>query len=1029
VCNVTLSITSSSLLSQSTIQGEGSGANLISITSPHSRLLTLRMVNLIITDFGSYDRNNVSISLQNMSRVVFNDVTLLSNSGGQRALLLIENCDFASFLNCVVKGNTYDSNSQQGVIQLLNTSNAVLKSSIFSSNKGGNGALSVVGGNYLTVSDCTFHDNFTGGKGGAIYQNNMYFSRYTNCTFSHNTCLGYGGGGAVYALGFPTSATTYVNCTFSNNYAYDGGGAVKVTGMRSTHYGGLFYRNSGPGGGALYSDYSLNVTSCTFTGNTAHAVLHPNGDAAYYTPSGGAVYLDGAEGCWVVNSTFIENNANTTGGAVTAAAVSNMHVTGCTFVNNSAFRNGGAISFESHSSGVSIVGTKFSMNSALHNGGAISFSTQSTVISVLDTIFSSNSALQGSGGAIFFSASCSTISVGGLLPLTLNITYANATSYSDNYFGADHYGFIDMPQVSGYYVVFDSTTVLDGDGFYNGIQIMGSSTALLYQGREYWQYKDLLPFPNTTYIGDLSTWPGIGGNSALYVPGPLLAFNIHEEGDHYHFTAYPMVDRSDDATIFECNSAAMSGGAIFWGDANANTFIVPGTSFTNNTVTGPTGSGGALYFQLSNNLIHIYSSLFSGNSAVKGGAITVSQSNYPIGFYGCVFLDNYASKAGGAVFLGDGNGFGVLQTITGNAVKFNKTLFFNNTAMETGGAVHVSRVNAVTFTDTTLSCNSAGMDGGALYLDFQNSAQLSSSILSGNTAMRYGGAVASNSGNTISFYNTTSFSNNTAGLQGGVLYASAGSLVTFHSTVIFINNSCLAAVGRGGAVSICVNSALNLLGDSSFLSNTAGKHGGAVYCSASALQLGSGDIIFDSNTAGQGSALRLESIALNSLTISPSNTAAIAFTRNHCTGRGGTVSWIKDPAARAGAYSAGSVLNFNRIVYISNIAVFGNKSSTQATSLRYAGNNVSLVSTYYFKLLPHPTVHLLDFFSAKDISDSTAVVTAAVVTSSCSGRVGYLSGITTSTALAGDVVFTSLTAFCFPGGNMTLKYTGVNDII
>jgi predicted outer membrane repeat protein len=1023
-CNITLSITSRSQLSQATIQGEGSGTDLLFITSPHSRLLSLHLVNLLIKDFGTYGQNNVSISLQNISRVVLNDVTLVSNSGGQRAVLLIENCDFASIVNGVVKGNNYDSQSQQGVIQLLNTATVVLKGCIFSSNRGGNGALAVVGGNYLAVSNCIFHDNFAGGKGGAIYQNNMISSTYINCTFNRNTCLGYGGGGAVYALGFPTYATAYVNCTFSKNYAYDGGGAVKVTGMSSTHFGGTFYQNSGPGGGALYSDTSMNVTFCTFTGNSARAVLHPNGDAAYYTPSGGALYLDGSQSCWIANCTFIGNSANTTGGAMTAAAVRDMHVTGCTFVNNSAFRNGGAISLESHSSGVSIIGNVFTSNNALYNGGAVSFSTESTVISILQTIFTLNTAVRGSGGAIYFSASCSTISIGGLLPLTLNITFANATTYENNYFGADHYGYVDMPQVSGYYVVFDATTVLDGDGFYNGIQIIGTGSALLYEGRDYWQYKDLLPFPNTSFIGDLSTWPGIGGNAALYVPGPLLAFNIHEEGDHYHFTVYPMVGRSQDATVFEGNTAAISGGAIFWGDANAKAFIVPGTTFTNNTVIGPAGSGGALYFQLSNNLIHIYSSLFSGNSAGRGGAITVSQSNYPIGFYSCVFSDNYASKAGGGVFLGDGNGFGVLQIITGNAIKFYNTVFFNNTAMETGGAVHVSRVNAVTFNDTSLSGNTAGRDGGALYFDFQNSAQLSSSTFFGNSATRYGGAIASNSGNTISFYNTTYLTSNNAGLEGGVLYACTGSVVTFHSSVKFVNNSCLAALGRGGAVSVSVNSALTLLGESSFFGNTAGQYGGAVYSSASALLLGSEDIVFDSNTASQGSALRLEALAVDSLKISPSNTTAISFSRNRCRGRGGTVSWTKDPTAQVGTYSAGSILNFKRIVYRSNIAVFGSTSSTQATSLRYAGKNVTLVSTYYSKLLPHPSVHLLDFFSAKDITDSTAVVTAVVVTSSCSGRVGYLSGVTTSTALTGEAVFTSLTAFCYPGGNMTLKYTG-----
>jgi hypothetical protein len=165
-------------------------------------------------------------------------------------------------------------------------------------------------------------------------------------------------------------------------------------------------------------------------------------------------------------------------------------------------------------------------------------------------------------------------------------------------------------------------------------------------------------------------------------------------------------------------------------------------------------------------------------------------------------------------------------------------------------------------------------------------------------------------------------------------------------------------------------------------------------------------------------------LTTGSLSISSSNSTSITYTDNRCSGRGGTVSWTKDPAADAGTYSAYDIINFNRIIYSNNSAIFGSNTSTQATSLVFAGGNLSLVNDYYSVLMPHPTVHLLDYFSAKDVSDSSAVVTATVVTSSCLGHVGYLSGITTATSSLGDAVFTGLTAFCYPGGHMTLKYTG-----
>ena len=75
-------------------------------------------------------------------------------------------------------------------------------------------------------------------------------------------------------------------------------------------------------------------------------------------------------------------------------------------------------------------------------------------------------------------------------------------------------------------------------------------------------------------------------------------------------------------------------------------------------------------------------------------------------------------------------------------------------------------------------------------------------------------------------------------------------------------------------------------------------------------------------------------------------------------------------------------------------------------------------------MLPYPKMHLLDYFSVKDITDSTTIVTASVASHSCSGKQGYLSGITTEVAVKGDIQFSRLSAYCFPGGTMTVKYTG-----
>jgi hypothetical protein len=79
-------------------------------------------------------------------------------------------------------------------------------------------------------------------------------------------------------------------------------------------------------------------------------------------------------------------------------------------------------------------------------------------------------------------------------------------------------------------------------------------------------------------------------------------------------------------------------------------------------------------------------------------------------------------------------------------------------------------------------------------------------------------------------------------------------------------------------------------------------------------------------------------------------------------------------------------------------------------------------------VLPHPTIHLLDYFSNKDITDNSTLVTASVFKSFCLPRVGYLNGEFSELAVAGDAKFDGLNIFCYPGGNMTLKYTGKSHL-
>ena len=468
-------------------------------------------------------------------------------------------------------------------------------------------------------------------------------------------------------------------------------------------------------------------------------------------------------------------------------------------------------------------------------------------------------------------------------------------------------------------------------------------------------------------------------------------YKIHRDGNFFYFTAYPILTDQIPNT-FTGNTAALSGGAIYWGIANAEIFIMPGTLFINNTVTAIDGSGGAMFLEKSNRLIYMYSSVFVDNEAYQGGALALSQSNYPMSMYLCSFTGNCASGYGGAVYLGDGNGYGFFKIFTTSVIRFLGAVFSKNTALIGGGGVYSSNSNAVMFNDTVMVSNYANISGGAIHFESQNIARLSRVTLLNNVAGLYGGAIQSHIANRIAFHNLSLFTENSAGLDGGAVAMTLGSIISFD-------------------------------GETSFTTNNASRDGGAIYSSASILGLGAVAINFTLNSASRGSALRLEEIVVNSVRISPSN-ESIVFSQNVCSGRGGTVSWIKDPASTGGTFAASANSTSSRVVYRNNVAAFGSNSSTQATSLKYAGYDPSTVTRYFSALLPLPTVLLLDYYSAQDFSDSTTTVTVSVASSSCLGHVGYLSGITTTVAERGSAKFANLTAFCFPGGSMTLTYTG-----
>jgi predicted outer membrane repeat protein len=964
LCNISVIITSNSFSRQATIQATGTG--LLDISSNSTRAISLNLTGLVITgllitDLGT---SGHGLHLSGLDNVTVDRVTLLSNTAypgyaffeivrsrlitfsnflvedNTGYIIHVKTTEYVIFTGCDFNTNIISELLDPGIVVIESVIHLSLTNTAFLGNLASRGSvLHVTKIKEIAISSCSFLNNF--GFYSLAVQNGTDSLNLTDCSFVQNSAEH---GGALYL--YSASSSYMKNCSFINNHATSSGGAI-YTGAKN-----------------------LYIVDCSFTDNYSSAL-------------GGAIHIvSGSSDINIVETTLTRNTAQTDGGGIYyAASTQFISVISSTFTENAALNgSGAAMYFRESCSRINIVQTTLTRNTAQTDGGGIYYAASTQFISVISSTFTENAALNGSGGAMYFRATCSRIAIGGLQSLQLSAATAN-----------DRFGFVDMPNVSGYYVTFDEASILNDYINSNGIEISGID-GLAFRGGKYFSPDRIIG--GNVARDDKSNYPGIGGNSPIFVNGPSLSYDMHENVGQFNFTAYPIPTRQQ-ANVFSWNTASLSGGAIFWGNANTDIFVMPGTLFSENSVTARGGSGGAVFMEISNTLIHILSSNLINNSAYLGGAVSISQANYPMSFYDCNFKNNHAYGKGGAVYLGDGNGYGFFQVFTISAIRFLNSNFTGNKA-SSGGGVYISNSNAVSFNNTVMSGNRAlsndGDGGGAIYIESRNIVRLNDAELSQNYAV-FGGAMKIGGINNVTFYGITNFTQNLAHHDGGAVSLTQGS----------------------------EGSALAFLGETSFIRNHAFSGGGAIYSSGSTLILGKNSITFEGNMAYQGSAIRLEAMISPSIIILPSN-SSITFNRNNCSE--GTVSWVKDPKPTAGLYSAGAIPNFDRTQYRKNTATFGSNSSTQATNLLFAGKSVSRIYLYYSVVLPHPTVSLLDYSFNKGIADYSTLVTATVNQSFCHPHEGYLSGTPTVTASGGNAVFKKLTAYCNPGGNMTLKYTG-----
>ena len=261
-----------------------------------------------------------------------------------------------------------------------------------------------------------------------------------------------------------------------------------------------------------------------------------------------------------------------------------------------------------------------------------------------------------------------------------------------------------------------------------------------------------------------------------------------------------------DNCTFRNNYADDYGGAIYNGVHNP--LIVINCVFDSNTADDD--HGGAIY---SNGDLYVGNCSFIHNKAEKGGAIYAYEDTKII-IINSGFVDNSAEYYGGAVFA--------------NPVIDHTSVGLFGIPKDDIYAL-LSSINGACIINSKFKDNSAGRDGGAVYSEngvYVKNSTFESNRAEGSIIRDGGGAILVKKD--VEIDNCT-FKNNYAGNCGGAIYANT---VTFDGTPsYFISNT--ADKGKGGA--IYTNKFTNDVSHVTFSANSAGEgattsdDGGAIY--------------------------------------------------------------------------------------------------------------------------------------------------------------------------------------------------------
>ena len=694
--------------------------------------------------------------------------------------------------------------SHGGAIHVGHDSSTTVYNSSFDNCESGlyGGVMSVQDSSSITVYNSTFDKNVADKYGGVIYIDSGGSITVHNSSFNNSKVDR--DGGVIYAETQDSSITVY-NSSFGNSEAAGSGGVIYASRTRSINvYNSFFYNNeAGIENGVMHveSRGSITVYDSSFKNNLAGKSAGVMGaklssSITIYNSlfednaardQGGVMYAQSSSKITVYNSSFVNNEASNDGGVIFAHSGCSVIVYNSSFDNNKAFGNGGVM-YEHFNNSITVYSSSFSNNTAGIDAGVL-YAFDFCNISVYQSSFDDNEA--GRDAGVMY-VSCSSI-----------ITVYNTTIDNNRANNSGGVIYETRGYIQAFSCRLDTHVMFRNNEFGNNSAFVGGvvyvRNALLsdfgsvyhlnsarFSGGVIALDEGVVRVAASTFTSN--TAENAGGT--LFTPYNNYQSHITFEESNFHSNTASsggvIAMLANDLLTVEqsrfTHNRASRGGVIYLLTRNVAT--LDHSNFSYNTANN---DGGVIYLDGQNRLTINNSRLNYNIADINGGVVcSIVQTELIIAGEECIFIGNTARR-GGVIYASESKVDIYSQNL----------LMENNTVRETGGAIHLSRSDATFVSGHNVLLGNAAHSGGALYAS-ENKVNFNSQslLLAKNTAIETGGAVHLSKAS-ATFVNVNSTLVGNSALRGGAMYASE-SKVDVHSHSLLMSNN--RATETGGAV-------------------------------------------------------------------------------------------------------------------------------------------------------------------------------------------------------------------------------------